>query len=322
LYSADRILASLLARRVVIVLGKGGVGKTTIGAALACYASRTGARVLAMETDIRAPMAATFGCEARFEPTEVLPNLSLMVLEGQHCLEEYLRLVVSSRPILKAVFTSRLYQHFVQAAPGLRELMMLGKVRYEAQRLSSSGRAWDWIVVDGPASGQALSLLRMPFYAHQTFGQSVVGREASNISRMLCDERTCALVQVTTSEPLAMAETLQTQQALSDLGISVGCIFFNRWRPRSFGYRDVARLAKLNSVRHAERLANLARAQLERIATARQALRVLRERGRAAIIELPEHRLSGAELVERLTYELGRLSHERDNIGMRPALSH
>src|SRR5438552_16039103 len=110
------MLNQLLSRRVLIVLGKGGVGKTTISAALARLCVASGSRALLMETDTRAPLEAIFGIDPSFDPKEVAPNLSLMTLDGRHALEEYLRLVVPSRILLKAVFASRLYQFFVQAA--------------------------------------------------------------------------------------------------------------------------------------------------------------------------------------------------------------
>src|SRR5258708_38119407 len=124
---------ALLADRVLIVLGKGGVGKSTLSAALAKVATLSGPRALIMERDARAPLASTFGVAPSFVPTQVAHNLSLMTLDGRAALEEYLRLVVPGRMVLKAVFASRLYQFFVQAAPGLRELMMLGKVYYESK---------------------------------------------------------------------------------------------------------------------------------------------------------------------------------------------
>src|SRR5271157_3260131 len=111
------MLNEILARRVLIVLGKGGVGKSTLSAAIAKLAASSGARALVMECDARAPLAATFGVEPSFVPTQVAPNLTLMTLDGRAALEEYLRLVVPGRMLLKAVFASRLYQFFVQAAP-------------------------------------------------------------------------------------------------------------------------------------------------------------------------------------------------------------
>src|ERR1039458_900199 len=169
-----QMLNEILARRVLIVLGKGGVGKTTVSAALAKLVAMPGAaalakpaemsgpRALIMECDARAPLAATFGVAPSFVPTDVAPNLALMTLDGRAALEEYLRLVVPGRMLLKAVFASRLYQFFVQAAPGLRELMMLGKVYHEAGRIDPKLPGPSMIIVDAPASGQAMSLLKMP----------------------------------------------------------------------------------------------------------------------------------------------------------------
>src|SRR5216683_2541855 len=179
------MLKELLSRRVLIVLGKGGVGKTAVSAAIAKLCAASGSRALLMETDTRAPLAAMFGIEPSSDPKEVAANLSLMTLDGRYALEEYLRLVVPGRMLLKAVFASRLYQFFVQAAPGLRELMMLGKIYYETERAPSDPKRHDLIIVDAPASGQALSLLNMPNAARSTFGDSIVGKEANNISRLL-----------------------------------------------------------------------------------------------------------------------------------------
>src|SRR5271168_4032192 len=203
------MLNEILARRVLIVLGKGGVGKSTLSAAIAKLATLSGARALIMECDARAPLAATFGVTPSFVPAQVAHNLTLMTLDGRAALEEYLRLVVPGRMLLKAVFASRLYQFFVQAAPGLRELMMLGKICYEADRKAAAPAHHGVIIVDAPASGQAMSMLKMPTAARSTFADSIVGKEASNISRMLRDRRHCAIVQVTTADALSVAETIE-----------------------------------------------------------------------------------------------------------------
>src|SRR3984957_9108881 len=145
------MLNEILGRRVLIVLGKGGVGKSTLSAAIAKLATISDAHALVMECDARAPLAATFGVAASFVPTQVAHNLSLMTLDGRAALEEYLRLVVPGRMLLKAVFASRIYQFFVQAAPGLRELMMLGKVYYEFERDDVQSPTRRVIIVDAPA---------------------------------------------------------------------------------------------------------------------------------------------------------------------------
>src|SRR5205823_2304389 len=148
----------LLKRRVLLIVGKGGVGKTVLAAAIATTSARRGARTLAMECDVRAPMADLLDAQPSFVARDVSERLSAIVLEGSHALEEYLRMVVPGRAVLNAIFASRLYQYFVQAAPGLKELMMLGKLYYESELRAGSRRKWNLIVVDAPASGQALSL--------------------------------------------------------------------------------------------------------------------------------------------------------------------
>ena len=307
--SAAPVLADLLKRRLLIVVGKGGVGKTMVSAVLASLATQGGARTLAMETDVRAPLAAVFGQGPSMAPVEISSGLSTMVLDGRNALEEYLHMVVPGRAVLKAVFSSKLYQYFVQAAPGLRELMMLGKICYEVEKKSAGQRKWGHLVLDGPASGQALGLLKMPGAALETFGESIVGREARNIARMLHDERICAVILVTTAEPMALAETLETHAALGALKLRVAAIVLNRYRPRYFDADDLARLRRRSSLRrnlrHLDHLSALAHQELERTARAREALAMLRARTASQIIELREYRnLFGSALVRRLTADL------------------
>jgi anion-transporting ArsA/GET3 family ATPase len=306
-------LNDLLQRRTLIVLGKGGVGKTAVSAAIALMSANRGERVLAMECDSRAPMASMFGAEHSFEPVSVAPNLSVMILDGRHSLEEYLHLVLPGRALLNAVFASRLYQYFVQAAPGLRELMMLGKLYYEVEQNPRSRAMWKRVILDAPASGQALSLLRMPEAAHETFGESIVGREANSVARMLRDESECAILQVTTPDPLSLTETLETYSALEAMGLKVAAVILNRRNPVAFDSEDLARFARNQTLRRKlktmDHLCDLARAELERAAVSRRALTQLRERLQSPIIELQDHRgLSGLDLVKALALELSQQS--------------
>jgi anion-transporting ArsA/GET3 family ATPase len=271
-----------------------------------------------METDTRAPMAKAFGVKPAFEPVMVSERLFAMVLEGRHALEEYLKLVIPARALMRAVFSSRLYQFFVNAAPGLKELMLLGKVYYEAERKFGGRDHWDLIVVDGPASGQALSLLKMPTAAQQTFGDSVVGREAGNISRALRDERETAVVLVTTPEPLPISETLETAATLRETGIKPAAIIFNRSRAPNFSNRDIAKLKEhlfaTGKASDAEYLGKIARSELDRASQAEKALTQLRAETSAPVIELPLMRgAAGGELVRALERNLAAISVEKSS---------
>ena len=305
------MLNEILARRVLIVLGKGGVGKSTLSAAIAKLATGSNARALIMECDARAPLAATFGVEPSFAPTEVAPNLALMTLDGRAALEEYLRLVVPSRMLLKAVFASRLYQFFVQAAPGLRELMMLGKVYYEAGRDGAKPPARHIIVVDAPASGQAMSLLKMPTAARATFGDSIVGKEASNISKMMHDRRNCAIIQITTADSLSISETIETHAQLSKIHLAPAAVIFNRMPPTEFDAADISALTNRRGPglrkKNLEHLAELAKSELNRATEARKALVRIRSETGGPVLEIAEHSsLSGIELIDRIAEDLAR----------------
>jgi anion-transporting ArsA/GET3 family ATPase len=309
------MLDQLFRRRVMIVLGKGGVGKTTLSAALAWLAARRKGQTLAMECDERAPLAAWLGSRRSYTPLVAEPNLSVMVLEGSHALEEYLRLVIPGRAIFHAVAASKLYQYFVQAAPGLRELMMLGKIYYEAAIGKGGQPNWNTIVFDAPASGHALSLLRMPFAARETFGESLVGREANNIVTLLRNPEACALIAVTTPEPLAISETIETCTELARLNLPLAAVFLNRHNPSHFSAADLARLRNSaplrNRRRHAQYLCDVAAAGLAQTTEARRALRILQAKIQCPIIGLPDFQdISGPALLAHITAEL--LTEPRD----------
>ena len=318
------MLNEILARRVLIVLGKGGVGKSTLSAAIAKLAAMSGAHALIMECDGRAPLAATFGVKSSFAPIPVAPNLALMRLDGRAALEEYLRLVVPGRMLLKAVFASRLYQFFVQAAPGLRELMMLGKVFYEAGRTDAKSHARNMIVVDAPASGQAMSLLKMPTAARSTFGDSIVGKEAGNISRMMRDRRNCAIVQVATADSLAIAETIEIHASLSRFHLAPAAVLFNRTPQSAFDADDISALTNRRGPhlrkKDLEHLAGLARSELIRAAEARKAIARIRTETGSPVLEIAEHGgLSGIELIDRIAAELALARHREDETAARSA---
>src|SRR6185295_20245703 len=98
---------------------------------------------------------------------EALPNLCVLTVDGEAALSEYLGLVLPVRRVQRMVVESKLYRHFVAAAPGLKELMTVGKIWYEEQLEGGRGKKWDAIVVDAPATGHSLQYLRMPRAAYE-----------------------------------------------------------------------------------------------------------------------------------------------------------
>jgi len=238
----------LLERRLLIVAGKGGVGKTTVASALGLIAAQRGKRTLLVEVDGVGRAARLLGIEppAIGETRRVRPSLSVMAVDGSTALAEYLAIIVPVKRVLQAVFSSRIYQYFVAAAPGLKELMTIGKIWYEAERSDENGRRlWDIVIMDAPATGHSLQYLRMPRAAHEAFGAGLVGRESQRLVDLLTDPRRSAVNLVTTAEEMPVNETLEMYQQLrDDLHMPVGALFVNRMHHAAFPAAALARARK------------------------------------------------------------------------------
>jgi anion-transporting ArsA/GET3 family ATPase len=220
----------LFERRVLFVVGKGGVGKSTVAALLAVALAERGKRVLLAQMGPGRRLGEVLGVDGGTDaPAEVFPGLCFLTIDGETALSEYLGLVLPVKRVHKMVVTSKLYHHFVAAAPGLKELMTVGKIWYEEQLETARGRKWDAIVVDAPATGHSLQYLRMPAAAAEAFGAGLVQREARKVLDLLRDPARTAVCPVTTAEEMPVNETGEMYAALRDrLQIPLGVLFVNR----------------------------------------------------------------------------------------------
>jgi anion-transporting ArsA/GET3 family ATPase len=246
----------LLDRRLLIIAGKGGVGKTTIACALGLVSARLGRRTLITEVDGAGRAAALLGAEAApiGTPRRVRDRLSVMSLEGSAALAEYLGIIMPVKRVLQAVLSSRIYQYFVAAAPGLKELMTIGKIWHEAERMDevTGERVWDVVVLDAPATGHSMQYLSMPHAAHEVFRSGLVGRESRRLIDLLSDPERTAVNLVTTAEEMPVNETVEMYERLrNELGLPLGCLFVNRLHDSTLETATIERLG-----RHAMRLAD------------------------------------------------------------------
>lgn len=221
---------ALAGRRVLFVVGKGGVGKSTVATALAVTLAEAGKRVLLAQMEPSRRLAELLGIVSDVDgAVEALPNLCVMTVDGESALSEYLGLVLPVRRVQRMVVESKLYRHFVAAAPGLKELMTIGKIWYEEQLEAHGRRKWDVIVVDAPATGHVLQYLRMPSAAAEAFGPGLVRREAQRVRELLVDPTRTAVCPVTTAEEMPVNETVEMFHQLRDrLGMPLGVLFVNR----------------------------------------------------------------------------------------------
>lgn len=209
--------------------GKGGVGKSTVVAALALAAARRGARVLAIELGEIGGTCRILGA-APPRPGAITPaagDTHVAYFDGAAALAEYLTSRIHLGRFAQSMIEHPLYQAFVGAAPGLRELMAVGKVRDELVLQ----QRWDVVVVDAGASGHALEHLRMPAATAATFVSGRVHREAEVNAALLRDRARCSIHVVALPEQMPLREAVQTVAALRTLELATGAVFVNRCVP-------------------------------------------------------------------------------------------
>jgi anion-transporting ArsA/GET3 family ATPase len=238
---------TLLDRRLVIVTGKGGVGKSTVSAALALLAARQGKRVLVCEVNAQERVAPLLGAPPSGSAVrEAIPGVSTVNVNPHDAMREYGLMVVRLRAIYDAVFENRLVRYFLRVVPSLAELVMLGKILHEARAEERGRPRWDLVVVDAPATGHAVQLLRVPAALVDTVPGGPLRHDAEWMEAMLVDPARTSLAIVTLPEEMPVNEAIDLDaQVRSLLGIHRGALFVNAMPPARFGADEAARLAAL-----------------------------------------------------------------------------
>jgi anion-transporting ArsA/GET3 family ATPase len=223
---------SLLERRIVIVTGKGGTGKTTVAAALAVAASRAGKRVLIAETApneqisrLLAPGSPPAGYAAR----EVRPGIGVMQIDPFEALSEYLVLQIRVRPLVQTVMRNRAFRQLMSASPGWRELITLGKIWHLEQMEEAPGRPrYDMIIVDAPATGHGVTFLDVPRVVVSAVRAGALRQHTERVEALIADPERTVLLPVTTAEELPTRETAELVERLrSDIGIATDRVVVN-----------------------------------------------------------------------------------------------
>jgi anion-transporting ArsA/GET3 family ATPase len=208
--------------RVIIVAGKGGVGKTTTAAALAVAAARAGQRVLLIELEGKSGLGSMFGFETLSREVEVYPGVTVLTLAADEALIEYLETHGLGRMSKRLVGTGAL-DIVATAVPGMKEILVLGKVK-ALQR----ARAADVIIVDGPAAGHAVTFLLSPKGLLDAVRVGPVLTQAIEVSEMLADPDRAQVMLVTLPEETPVNETAETAETFIDrIGLTLGPLVVN-----------------------------------------------------------------------------------------------
>lgn len=231
----------------MIVTGKGGVGKSTVSAALALLAARAGKRVLVCEVNAQERVAPLLGAE-RAGPVvrEATPGVFTVNVTPHQAMREYGIMVLKFRTIYEAVFENRLVRYFLRVVPSLAELVMLGKILHEARAEERGRPRWDLVLVDAPATGHAVQLLRVPSALVDTVPAGPLRRDADWMEAMLVDPARTSVAIVTLPEEMPVNEAAELDtQVRGVLGMHRGALFVNAMPETRFGPAEEARLAAL-----------------------------------------------------------------------------
>jgi anion-transporting ArsA/GET3 family ATPase len=217
--------------KILIVSGKGGVGKTTVAAALALVAARHGRKVCMAEIDRKGTLPKLFGGgDVTYEPRELSPGVWGLSIIPEDALAEYLRVQYHMSRISRAFRSTHFVDYITTAAPGLKDILVLGKIWYLEQDRDHGGGAhgFDTIVVDAPAAGHMATFLKAPQGLADAVRVGPVRRQSEWLNEMLTDPKRSRVHLVTLAEEMPVTETLETAEALdNDLSITQGAVFAN-----------------------------------------------------------------------------------------------
>src|SRR5438093_2630660 len=236
----------LLDRPILLVCGKGGTGKSTVAAAVACLAAGRGLRTLLVEVEPRSQLGHTLNLpDPGFTETPTRHGFSVLSFSPREAALEYLRLFLGIRRIGRPLLRAGVLDQRTGVAPGLRDAMVCGKL-YEILHVRRTTRRdqgrplYDLVVVDAPPIGQIGSFLAAPAAVADLARSGRIRRQAAAIDRML--RRRASILLVALPEEMAAAETTEAVGAVRAAGCSVPAVVVNRSLPKVFarGARSVA----------------------------------------------------------------------------------
>jgi anion-transporting ArsA/GET3 family ATPase len=259
--------------KFVFVVGKGGVGKSAVSAALALAAAKRGKRVLVAMCNAKERLSYLLETPPIGSQIQrILPNLELdaVNMEPGAALEEYGMLILKVRALYKVIFENRFVAAFLRGTPGLEAWAMLGKAQYHALEKDHEGRdRYDLVIVDAPATGHGLDLLRVPRVIIDVAPPGLLRREAERAYALFRDQERAGVLLVSLPEEMPATETIELHDAIrGELELPVCGLVVNQTLPTLFSDADLPSLNALADELPAEHplavMARTGRARAER----------------------------------------------------------
>jgi len=235
-------MTDLLDRRLLFVTGKGGVGKTTAAAALALLAAARGKRTLVGEVDAKGNLADFLSVPPTvFRPREVQPGLFAMSMDTEESLKEYLTLQLKLPMMARMGPMARIFDFVATAAPGVREVLTVGKFLWEARQ-----RNYDLVVVDAAASGHVVSQLSAPQSINELVSVGLIRQQTGWMIDYLDDPALTGLCIVATPEEMPVNETVELARRVErETSVNLAAVIVNRVLPELFGRGEQAVFERL-----------------------------------------------------------------------------
>lgn len=234
-------MTALADKRFLIVTGKGGVGKTTVCAAEALALAAQGKRVLVAMCNAKERLSTMLGSDLIGSEVQLVRrNVWAVNIDPERAIEEYGMMMLKVHALSKALFDNRYTRAFFRAVPGLYEWSMLGKAWWHTtEKNSDGGWKFDVVILDAPATGHGLDMLRVPKVIVDVVPPGILRRDAEQAWKLFQDPRNCAVVLVTLPEEMPTTETIELAASLkNELHLPLGQIVVNGVLPPLFSKEE------------------------------------------------------------------------------------